>query len=183
MRNLLAIVALLVCVTSLQGQSQPLVGQRVWVRSPKSSGALDKGVKGTVEGISGDSLQLRLESGSEVVSVELGEQDQLFVFTGRRRAPLRGALIGGGGGALVGLVLGLAAGEDCSKSHGWFCFDRGEMATAGALGLGAVGLVGGLVIGGLGHHDTWTRVAWLEGVRPVITPNPHGITVGLSLAF
>jgi hypothetical protein len=186
MRNLLPVFALLFCVTSLQSQAtQPVVGQRVWVRSSNSTGHLDKGVKGTFEAISGDSLQLRLLDGGEVVSIGLADQTELFVFAGRRGAPLRGAVIGGGGGALLGLFLGLAGGEDCSGSSGLFswCFSRGGMAAIGAVGLGTAGLVGGLIVGAVLHHDTWVRVGGSGALRPVITPKAHGLGLGLSLSF
>ena len=51
-----------------------------------------------------------------------------------------GTLIGAGGGAL----LGFASGDD---PPGWFSFTAGEKAEMGAVGLGAVGLVVGTVVG------------------------------------
>jgi hypothetical protein len=52
-----------------------------------------------------------------------------------------GALVGGG----VGAVVGLAGGDD--PAGGWFRMSAGEKALAGAVVLGAGGMVVGLVVG------------------------------------
>ena len=182
MRNLMLILGLCLFAAPAQSQVGPdLVGQRVWVRSPDGAGS----VKGTLEGITGDSLQVRLEGGGPAVSVGLSAQTQVNVFTGRRSSAGRGAAIGGGLGALAGMVIGFAAGEDCGRTEGLFrmCFERGELAAMGAVGLGGVGLVSGLIVGALSHHDTWAWVGSSQAVRPVITPHAYGIGLGLSLSF
>jgi hypothetical protein len=167
---------------SAQSGAPPDSGQRVWVRSPKASGALDAGVKGTFEGMTSDSLRVRQAPGGPLVSVGLGPQTRLFVFTGRRSSLGRGAAIGGLGGVLAGAIIGFAGGEDCSGSD-WLCFDRGTMALAGAVALGGVGLAGGLIVGALSSHDTWAPTGWRANLHPLVTPVRQGLGLGLSVAF
>ncbi len=183
MRNFMLVFSLCLFAAPAQSQGDPaLIGQRVWVRAPDGSGRLDAGVKGTLEGITGDSLQVRLAGGGPAVSVGLSAQTQVNVFTGRRSSAGRGAAIGGGIGALAGVVIGLAAGEDCSSSD-WICFDRSELAAAGAVAFGGAGLVIGLIAGALSHHDTWAPAGLSQTVRPAITTNPYGIGLGFSILF
>jgi hypothetical protein len=185
MRILVPAFILWVVTSSVQAQAGPplSIGQRVWVRSPGASGGMNAGIKGTLEGRTGDSLQLRLKGeGAQLVSVGLGGRNQLFVFAGRRSSAGKGAAIGGIGGALAGAILGLATGSDCSADE-FLCFDRGTMAAVGAIGVGGIGLVGGLIVGLLSPHDTWVRAEWSGSVRPVVTPSPRGVGLGLSLSF
>jgi hypothetical protein len=179
MRNLILVFGLCLFATPVQPQVAPtLVGQRVWVRSPQASGRLDAGVKGTLEGVTGDSLQVRLEGGGPAVSVGLDAQTQLFLFTGRRSSAGRGAAIGAGIGALGGVVLGITGCRD-----ELICDDPGAVVAAGAIFLGGIGAGIGLIVGALSHHDTWVRVGSSQTVRPVITPNGYGIGLGLRLSF
>ena len=180
MRKLILVLGLWIFAAPAHGQeTQTLGGKLVWVRSPNTSGRLDAGVKGMLEGSAGDSLQLRLAGGDSAVSVGFGSQTQLYVFTGRRSSAGRGAAIGGGLGGLAGVVIGLAT-DACS---GWICFSRGELVAGGAVVLGGTGLVIGLIVGALSPHDVWARVASSQTVRPVITPTGHGVDLGFSFSF
>jgi hypothetical protein len=160
----------------------PSPGQRVWVRSTKASGALDAGVKGTLEAVTGDSLRVRPTPAGPALSLAAGPQTRLFVFTGRRSSAGRGAAIGGVAGVLAGAIIGFAGGGDCYEDE-FLCFDRGTLAAAGALTLGGVGLVGGLIVGALSSHETWARTGWSGAVRPVVLPSQRGVGLGLSLTF
>lgn len=183
MRYLIPCFILCFCAVPAQGQEAgSLIGQRVWIRSPKPTGGLDGGVQGTLTGFSGDSAQLQLLGAGSPVSVLVGRNDRVFVFAGRRSAIGRGAAIGGGGGALAGLFLGLVAGEDCSGNE-WICFDRGEMAAALAITLGGVGLLSGTIVGALSHRDTWGPAGWPRGVQPVVRSSPGGLGVGFAVRF
>jgi hypothetical protein len=177
MRTLILVFGLCLFTTPVQPQVAPtLVGQRVWVRSPQASGGLDAGVKGTLEGVTDDSLQVRLEGGGPAVSVRLDAQTQLFLFTGRRSSAGRGAAIGTGIGALGGVVLGITG---CLG----ICDDPGAVVAAGVIVLGGIGAGIGLIVGAMSHHDTWVRVGSSQTVRPVITPSGYGIGLGLRLSF
>lgn len=181
MRNLILVFGLCLFTTPVQPQVAPtLVRQRVWVRSPQVSGRLDAGVKGTLEGVTDDSLQVRLEGGGPAVSVRLDPQTQLFLFTGRRSSAGRGAAIGAGIGALGGVVLGITE-ERLSGRVGLPIPAR--FVAAGVIVLGGIGAGIGLIVGAMSHHDTWVRVGSSQTVRPVITPTGYGIGLGLRLSF
>jgi len=171
-------------VPPVVGQSStPLrLGQRVWIRPSTTSGTLEAGVKGTVEGMTGDSLRIRPTPGAPAVSVEVGPRTRLFLFTGRKSSTNRGAFIGGGIGVLVGAIIGYVAGDDCS-TNATLCFGSDVAAGTGAMGGGLVGAVGGAILGALSSHDTWARIGWNGAVHPVVAPSPRGLGLGVLLAF
>jgi len=175
-------LAFTLCLLAVPAHGQsPLqlgVGQRIWVRSAVVPGTLDAGVQGTLEWVIGDSLHLRLFPGAQTVSVFVGPQTQLFLFNGRRSSAGKGALIGGLVGAGMGALIGFGGGND----GGSFLSSGATAAMAGTL-FGVVGAVGGLMLGALSSHDTWTRIGWKSPARPVFSPSPHGIRLGLSLPF
>jgi len=184
MRNLVPVFVLCLVAAPVHSQTAPplSIGQRVWVRSPRASGGMNAGIKGTLEAVTGDSLLRLTGEQGQAVSVGLGAQSQLFIFAGRRSSAGHGAVIGGIAGALAGAVIGAVGGEDCSGDE-YLCFNRGTTAVAGALVLGGIGVAGGLIVGALMPHDTWARATWSGPLRAVVTPSSHGIGLGLSLSF
>jgi hypothetical protein len=184
MRILILVASLgLLARPSVAQEAPPLsVGQRVWVRSRTVSGALDAGIKGMLESLTADSIQVRAKAGTPAVSLGMSPQTRLFVVTGRRSSTGRGAAIGAGVGALAGAVIGFAGGEDCSADQ-WLCFDRGTVAAGGALALGGVGLVAGIIVGAFSSHDVWSQAGWPGAVRPVVASSPRGVGAGFFLAF
>ena len=123
----------------------------------------DAGRLAAVRGIdTGDYVRLQLESGPRVegqlavdnatsvtvskdgvpvVEVPIPDIDGLWV---RGRATGRGALIGGGVGLAAGVVFGLLIAED------FWALAENDGSTAGlALSTGAIGGVGGALLGGL----------------------------------
>jgi hypothetical protein len=108
--------------------------------------------------------------------VFVGPQSQLFLVTGRRSSAGKGALIGGLIGAGMGALIGFAGNSD----QGSF-LDSGVYAVLGGAAFGGVGALTGLMFGALSSHDTWTRIGWKSAARPVISPSPHGVGLGLSL--
>lgn len=175
-------LALMLCflTTPAYGQSagQLGLGQRIMVRSAVGPGVLDEGVQGTLEGVSGDSVQLRLSPGSPAKAVFVGPRSQLFLFAGRRSSAGKGALIGGLVGAGMGTLFGFASESDEGKF-----VSRGTAAAAGGILGGIVGLLSGLAFGAMSSHDTWTRIGWKSAARPVISPSSHGVGLGLSLPW
>jgi hypothetical protein len=168
---------------SLAAQSPPTgdLGRRVWVREMAENGKYNSGVKGTLQGMAGDTLFVRPANGAATFALAPREGRKLFYYSGQRSSVGRGALIGTGLGVASGAILGFASGEDCSGDE-WLCFDRGTMAAAGALTLGAGGLVVGLIVGAMSPHEVWTS-AEPARVRPVVATSSRGVNVGMSLRF
>lgn len=103
----------------------------------------------------------------------------------RATGAAQGLLIGGLGGATLGTVIGLAKGDDgaCS-SDVTFCghLEAGDKAKLGAAGLGALGAVGGLVVGALvGSRDVYVRDReWVPLVTASAAPGRAGATASWS---
>jgi len=164
-----------------QGPRAGDLDSRVWVREATGNGKYSHGVKGTLEGTSGDTLFIRPGNGAAAVAVSPREGRRILYYNGRRSSVGRGLLIGGGVGVVAGAIIGFAGGEDCSGNE-WLCFDRGTMAAMGALGMGAVGLAAGLIVGAMSPHEVWTTEQAAH-VRPVVGPTARGMGVGVSIRF
>ncbi len=83
---------------------------------------------------------------------------------------------------MAGLVIGFAAGEDCSQAD-WLCFDRGTLALGMGVILGGAGRAGGLIVGSLTSHESWRPVSWIPAPRPLVAPTREGVRVGVSFRF
>jgi len=164
-----------------QGPQAGDLSRRVWVREMTGNGRYNQGVKGTLEGTAGDTLFVRPGNGAPVFAVTPQEGRKILFYNGRRASVGRGMLIGTGVGVLGGAILGFATGSDCSGGE-WLCFDRGTMAAAGGVTLGAAGLVVGLIAGAMSSHEVWTSEQPVS-VRPVAGPAGHGMGVGVSIRF
>lgn len=112
--------------------------------------------------------------------IPLSRIDRIEV--GTRRGPgrilasgLAGALLG----ATVGAVLGGASGDDCDGTT-TFCFgwSAQEKATAGAVILGAVGGIGGLIMGARSPWS-WKRVG-PDDLAIRAAPSPAGLSLRVS---
>ncbi|HTL06056.1 MAG TPA: hypothetical protein VL241_09940 [Gemmatimonadales bacterium] len=165
-----------------QGPQPADLDRRVWVRERLASGGHRGGVKGTLEGIAGDTLFIRPVSGAMTLAVAPGDGRTVLYYNGRRSSLGRGALIGTGIGATLGAVIGLTTGEDCGAGGEFLCFDRGTLAAAGALTLGAGGLAVGLIAGALSSHEVWTERRAVRA-RPLVVATPEGVRVGLGIRF
>lgn len=187
MRSVLAILALISSTDQLHAQRDSLVGpgDRVWVRTRLISGALDRGVKGTVERVSADTLLVRPSLGGPLIRVWPAEGTQLLVFTGRKSSRGQGAglgiLLGGG----VGTGLGLIVCRPDSIVEG----GRAACAAGVGLGLGIIGLVAGLFIGGASSHEVWTPSTGFPTFyfprvgRLVVSPVSRGVNLALGISL
>jgi hypothetical protein len=114
-----------------------------------------------------------------VTEVPVASVTRLAVHRGQRSAWASGLVYGLVGGALAGGVLGLASGDD---PPGWFSMTAGEKAGLGAVAFGALGGIGGLVIGALTKSDKWEQVP-LDRLRVSVVPTQRGFGLGASIAF
>jgi hypothetical protein len=146
---------------------------RLLVARPSAPGSI---FIGTVVAVTDSSIVLRLDRSREARAIPRDSVARLEVSRGRNvsGAVLRGALIGGGVGALVGAI----AGEDCSQDD-FICFDRAETIPLGALLFAGLGSVVGLLVGSRekwGKPVTFPRV----GIAPA---SGGGVTMSASLSF
>ncbi len=163
--------------------AQPLFpGTRVRV----SSVARLKPVTGVVLTSTRDSLLVRAEPAGDTATFAVAQLSRLEVSAGSRTHRLRGAALGFGSGAVLGALVGVATytKPDCRD----FCLDFGPGfdAAAGAVFLGAVGSVAGLLIGSR-SSESWVSVAGgsAPAVRVGIGParGRHTMAVTASLRF
>ena len=184
MRPLLLLAALAASAADLSGQAAPplVPGARVRIRTQGDTGELDRGMEGTVERLSGDTLILRPKTGGVPQVFLAGDTSQLFVYSGRHSHVARGAVIGGIAGLLAGGLVGAARGQVCEGNTS-LCFDRRVVAFKAGVILGAVGTVGGLIIGTLSSHEAWARSARFPSVRPALTVGSRGMGLGVAATF
>lgn len=175
-------VAFLLFPSFLGAQSLPVQpGQRVRVSVPALH--LDR-AEGVVSAVRADTLALvmpyyRMKLGKPVQdtarrAIPLDEISALEVVVGTKsnfsRGLVRGALVGGGVGLLIGAAAWASSHEpDCQPGQ-WLCFDWSvgpEAIPVGILG-GAMGggMIGGL-IGGMSHQDVWQPVPLPPQKSPV----------------
>ncbi len=154
MRSLLMVLSALVLVTPLAAQRDSLLGRKIWVRNEVYH-RMDKGIKGVVEEVKGDTLSVRSAESGELVTVWPTRERRLFVYAGRKPSVARGAAIGAIGGGLLGLLVGVAFSEYCPWPP---CKETSSGEILAGVGLSA-GY--GLVLGGLGGltrtHEAWKR--------------------------
>ncbi|HUQ82068.1 MAG TPA: hypothetical protein VM076_13040 [Gemmatimonadaceae bacterium] len=130
--------------------------------------------------IRSDTLLLRVAP-AETLAVALRGVTRLEVSTGRRPLILRGAGIGAAAGFTSGAFLGYASGDDKSR---FFAFTAKEKAVIYGVGLGAVGLVVGTVVGFFNFTDRWTSVDLGEsGPSPRLHVDVAGHRLGVAVSF
>jgi len=127
---------------------------KAWVKTV--DGKTKKGVLYQTAGYGID-----LVTGKKYESIHTFNSEQIQSIRIRRKnAPLKGALIGMGVGAITGIVIGLVSGDDPIQPYtgepfsdmfialgNSFAMTAGEKATAGGIGLGITGGVVGLIFG------------------------------------
>ena len=183
MRNLL-LVMVLGAPSLLAGQVEPLLapGSRVRVRNLTESGTLDRGFEGDLDRISGDTLVLHPRWGGTRQTFLANPSSQLFVFTGKHSAVLKGAAIGGTIGLLTGSFIAAAAGEVC-ESDDVLCTQRRPIAVKAGVLFGLTGAATGLLIGVFASYEDWARSMKYWGVRPAVSIGARWISGGLTVSF
>jgi hypothetical protein len=158
------ILALAVGVPGAEAQSTaPVVsGSRVRITSPAMG--LRQAV-GTVQEVTEDTLVVLFHSPRRSRRIDAADIEAMDISVQRERRAARGmgtgALVGGGAGAVLGLMSGDDP-QDC-----WLmCFSAEEKAAMFGIGLGLTGAVTGLIAGLLVRHDVWSPAE--AGARPPV---------------
>ncbi len=150
----------------LHAQSALRSGQRVRITS--SHYRLDSEV-GHVISSTTDSLIVQLDRvrTEQTLALSLAALDRVDVSRGTRHRTQRGALIGLGVGAAVGLVVGFATYEECNPIperplSDLVCFMAPTSAAEqGVLGAATVGFIGagiGAIVGSVIRWDKWEQI-------------------------
>ncbi|MEJ7813164.1 MAG: hypothetical protein WKG32_22330 [Gemmatimonadaceae bacterium] len=147
---------LLAGATGLAAQARTLPslepGARVRVTAP----SLSRGLRvGTVAGVRGDSLDLKVAGRDTTVTVSASELTRLEVSRGQRRQGRKGMGMGLLIGAAGGAVLGYASGDDES---GFIAFSAGEKAVLSGVVFGVLGTVIGGLAGLSSQTDRWVSL-------------------------
>jgi hypothetical protein len=181
-RSCLAILAVALAIgPSIVAAQQPWpleLDQRVRISSPGARGVF------VVQSVSSGEIMLAQASG-EMLTVSTGSITRLDVSRGPRPRSAgfgRGLAFGFLGGALVGIVTGLADGDDVCEPTSWCIFQMSaeEKALAGGVAFGALGGLAGGVVGAALPGERWQRVT--PRAHWTLTPAPGGsIAVVASL--
>lgn len=192
LRSLL--VAGLVVANALQAQvpAEVVVGSRVRIHG---SGLPKSEIVGTVT--ARDTATLTVQAIDQAATNRVGSLQyaeipvalpaitELDISRGKHSNAGKGSLIGFGIGAGLGLTLGVAAlSDNCSDCI--INFTPGDVAALTVI-TGAIGAVGGALIGALSHSDKWERILPARtSFTPVLRPSPTApgrVDIGVSLRF
>jgi hypothetical protein len=131
---------------------------------------------GSVGSVSPDSIELRDDEGEEVFSGPVDSLARVEVFRGQRTQAGVGLAVGVALGLTFGFVI-CAGGDTCSLVS--TNDTRGEVLALS----GAVGLLGGLLVGSRITRDVWADVS-TERLRVAVSPSTSGsIAVGIQLGL
>ena len=150
-------------------------------------------ITGQLQSFEGETLTL-LTDGRRKTELRIPEASVTRIELSQGRHSVgHGALLGAGKGVLLGVSAGAALGwldgEDC-KPHPTSIYDvclfsRPTMAKAGALWIGALGLLGGAYLGAALPGERWQevtsspkRVRW--GVTPIVG---RGVGANVAVVF
>lgn len=176
---LLVSVATVVGASELATQEVTLgVGTRVRVNAPT---LFQQQITGEVAAVEEAALEMRIDAGTTAVSVPFSAIERLQISRGDHSNSGKGALIGLGVGAGLGLALGIAAAaaDDGNGSYWDWDVGAGEVLAVTAV-FGAAGAGVGALIGLASRTESWQTIP-TDGVRPTVTPQPGGVTLGMSL--
>lgn len=138
---------------------------------------------GQIVEMDGETLTIGFHGRSTRLTVPRDAIARMDLSRGRRSAGGRllngagiGLLVGGLGGALIGLV----SGDD--QSQGFGSFTATEKAALGGIGLGALGFVVGAAVGLASEGERWEQVP-ARGVQVTVKPVARGRGLSLAVSF
>jgi outer membrane receptor protein involved in Fe transport len=134
------------------------VGERVRITARADTGIY------IVRAMSNDTLTVQLPKSTALAYFPFATVHRVEVSRGKASSKVgRNGMIGLVGGAAIGGLLGFASGDDPPRNDPVPVFQldplsRNDKAALGAIGLGVVGLVGG-VLSGISRGERWERVS------------------------
>lgn len=176
MRRATIVIGVLLTLQSLKLAAQTpgavMVGQRVRLTTDSGPwiGTLVRQDSG------GLTLQGPGLSDSSVVTVSVDRIRRIDVSLGRQSNAGKGAAIGFGVGATLGLVAGIA----CASSDSFLQCTTGDVVQA-TLGAGLMGAGVGALIGLASNSEHWEPVSTGSAVRISLTPRRLGVRVSIPI--
>ena len=173
MKKTMFLVAIVLTAYCLQAQTDSLKNARRKNFQATLATMDKKTIKGTLFNVSDNEIIMRYNV-RVANSKNLVKEDQMIsaenintISFRRKNSGLRGALIGLGVGALTGVIIGFASGDDPIEEYpqydplglntiaisisNSFAMTAGEKAVAGGIALGAGGALVGAIIGAVAH--------------------------------
>lgn len=171
-RPAVIIAALTLASGAAELDAQAVAGDTVRITTGRAKGIYE------FRAIRGDTVVVREHDAA--VGIPLSRIDRIEV--GTRRGPERivlGAILGVGIGAATGALVGRASGDDCDGTT-TFCLGMSadEKASFGAVALGAIGFIGGAIIGAQSPWS-WKRVG-PENLALQAAPTLDGFSLQVS---
>lgn len=124
-----------------------------------------------------DTLRVVPEGSASVVAIPTAAVTELDITTGRHGQARKGMLIGLGIGVVTGAISGYASGDDPPEA--FLAMTADDKARLGAVGLGALGLGVGALVGHLMKRDDWHPVA--TPLRLTLAPHRTGIVLQFAI--
>ncbi len=176
----LTVSLLLAPLDGLSAQQPPPIEPDSRIRVTAPNVGADK-VVGTFLGAAGDTLRVQTESQAPL-AIPFAFVTRLDVSRGKKSRVVRGAVLVGVIGAVVGGAVGLVTPQFACETPSGCPVDWGEAGKLAALG-GVIGAAVGGGIGALTKTDRWEKVP-LDQLRVSLVPQRDGrFALGLSVRF
>ena len=165
-RSVLAFACVAILATPVASKSQGLegvtAGDRVRLTAPNIG--IVKRQSFTLVGVTADSITLSPIGQDITVDCAIADLSSLQAHRGQKRATWRGLVIVGTTGAAIGILTGLAAGNDPPDE--FYDMSAGEKALTGGVALGLLGGAVGALLGSTVKLDRWEKVPIQVRVAP-----------------
>lgn len=171
-----------------QGSSAPTLNAGTRIRMTIAGGS--KPVIGSVVSVSEDSISfIRLSSKRDLrdASMTVARQavSRIETSSGMHRRPFRGLALGLATGVGTGALFGPLLFPVCHPEGFSECFaeptEPSQSAAAGAILLGLVGGLTGVIAGAMHQSDDWHRVSLDRVAQLRVMPTRHGLAASLTL--
>ena len=183
-RALIAVIVSILAVAATAGAQAPTVAPGTRVRVQRGYSLWNDPVArysiviGSLVRADWDSVVVSREG--QLVAIPRADVSALAVKVGERpRGPrvLGGAAIGLGVGALTGMALVAASGDECDS--GSYCMSQDEAMGAAALLVGVLGMSVGAIVGVATSGERWRYVALPAPARVGLMPTSRGVAIQL----